>query len=135
MGQVVEAGAALLPEPVDGWEGVYDPELARLAIAIADRQVVLDEYESLMTRDRLALAQRLEELGLAVFDCPVGVFRLARVPEKLVVEVPPDELPRRFQKVSPDVKAIRQALLLEYPVPAHVLPPDRPYRLVVSLSV
>lgn len=129
------ASVPLLPEPVDGWEGVFDPELARLAIAIADRQAVIDEYEALMAGDRKALQARLEALELANFDCPVGVFRLARVPEKLVVEVPPEDLPSRFQKVSPDVKAIRQALLLDFPVPAHLEERDREFRLVVSLSV
>ena len=119
---------------IDDWGGAHDPTLARLALTIAERQSLIDEFQGLVDSARQKFQERLEELGESKFECPVGVFSLAKNPDKLVVEADPKEMQHRFQKVTPDTKAIRQALEMKYPVQAHLEPPDQEYRLVVKLS-
>ena len=122
---------SLPPAPI---AAVKEPptELAALTAAYAEVDEAFRTAEA--QREALRL-QILDALGSTQtegsFTTDTHSFRRQRKPSKLVIEVPPDELPQRFRIVKPDVAKLRQAINLEYDVSAHLVESED-FMLVVN---
>ncbi|MEM9245608.1 MAG: hypothetical protein AAGA67_07710 [Cyanobacteria bacterium P01_F01_bin.153] len=118
------------------WADGLDPELAGLAFDIQAIQYRIDHQKALMAKARQKMFELLEKTEGHKFECPLGVFQLAKNPGKVKLNegVTPAQLADRFQKITINTKAISQALEMDYDVPAYIEPPEQVYRLVVNLQ-
>lgn len=120
--------------PPDPTEGVKDPpsDLAALTAAYAEVDEAFRTAEAQREALRTQILAAMESTQTeGSYTTDTHSFRRQRKASKVVVEVPPDELPPRFRRVSPDVANLRKAIELKYDVPAHLVESED-FQLVVN---